>query len=65
MAGPFLLPADIGPGDWIEVGQTGAYGSCLRTGFNGFDRLTVVEVIDRPLLETPGHADRPFAKRAA
>jgi ornithine decarboxylase len=65
MEGPFMLPADIGPGDWIEVGQTGAYGSCLRTSFNGFDRMSVVEVGDRPLLETPGHADRPFARRAA
>ena len=38
MAGPFLLPDDIDEGDWIELGQLGAYGACLRTGFNGFDR---------------------------
>ena len=38
MAGPFLLPADAREGDWIEVGQLGAYGACLRTLFNGFDR---------------------------
>ena len=65
MAGPFLLPADITTGDWIEVGQLGAYGTCLKTGFNGFDEMHVVEISDRPLLETPGHADRPFAHRAA
>jgi ornithine decarboxylase len=65
MNGPFMLPADVQAGDWIEVGQTGAYGACLRTGFNGFDRMLVTEVADRPLLETPGHADRPFARRAA
>jgi ornithine decarboxylase len=44
MRGPFWLPEDIGEGDWIEVGQIGAYGACLRTGFNGFDRAKVVEV---------------------
>ena len=65
MQGPFDLPADIGPGDWIEIGQLGAYGSCLRTGFNGFDQIQVTEVADRPMLETPGHADRPFVRRAA
>jgi ornithine decarboxylase len=50
MNGPFLLPADIEEGDWIEVGQLGAYGTCLRTGFNGFDRGRQVEVRDAPML---------------
>ena len=36
MRGPFDLPADVQEGDWIEIGQLGAYGACLRTGFNGF-----------------------------
>ncbi len=44
MQGPFWLPEDIGEGDWIEIGQLGAYGACLRTGFNGFDRARIVEV---------------------
>jgi ornithine decarboxylase len=44
MAGPFLLPSDAREGDWIEIGQLGAYGACLRTGFNGFDRGMTVEV---------------------
>jgi ornithine decarboxylase len=55
MEGPFLLPADAEEGDWIEVGQLGAYGACLRTAFNGFDRAGMVEVADPPLLETPGY----------
>ncbi|NGM18641.1 type III PLP-dependent enzyme [Roseomonas stagni] len=55
MAGPFLLPADVQEGDWIEVGQLGAYGGCLRTAFNGFDRAGMVDVIDPPLLDTPGY----------
>ena len=36
MAGPFELPADVGPGDYIEVGMLGAYGCAMRTQFNGF-----------------------------
>jgi len=44
MHGPFLLPEDIGEGDWIEIFQLGAYGACLRTGFNGFDRARIAEV---------------------
>ena len=46
MRGPFMLPADIAEGDWIEIGQLGAYGACLRTAFNGFDRARIVEVAD-------------------
>lgn len=46
MRGPFFLPADMAEGDWIEIGQLGAYGACLRTGFNGFDRARIVEVDD-------------------
>jgi len=49
MAGPFLLPADIGPGDYIEIGMLGAYGCAMRTGFNGFTAETLVEVTDEPM----------------
>jgi ornithine decarboxylase len=44
MKGPFMLPADVREGDWIELGQLGAYGAVLRTGFNGFERAHLVEV---------------------
>jgi hypothetical protein len=37
-------------GDWIEIGQLGAYGSALRTGFNGFDHARLVDVADPPML---------------
>ncbi len=56
MRGPFLLPADVAEGDWIELGQLGAYGACLRTAFNGFDRARLVEVRDEAMLETAGYA---------
>jgi ornithine decarboxylase len=56
MEGGFPLPEDVAEGDWIEVGQLGAYGASLRTAFNGFDRGHLVEVADPPLLATPGYA---------
>jgi ornithine decarboxylase len=49
MRGPFILPADTREGDWIEIGQLGAYGGSMRTGFNGFDRALLVEVRDAPV----------------
>ncbi len=46
MQGPFLLPDDVTEGDWIEIGQLGAYGTYLRTGFNGFEDVIRVAVED-------------------
>jgi ornithine decarboxylase len=53
MHGPFPLPADTVEGDWIEIGQLGAYGACLRTAFNGFDWAKLVEVSDKPMPDRP------------
>ncbi|MBM3591390.1 MAG: hypothetical protein FJX32_01810 [Alphaproteobacteria bacterium] len=53
MKGPWTLPGDIGQGDWIEIGQLWAYGTALRTAFNGFDRALVTEIADAPLRVTP------------
>ena len=49
MTGPFLLPADVAPGDYIEIGMLGAYGSAMRTGFNGFTAGETVVVDDEPM----------------
>lgn len=49
MEGPFLLPADIKAGDWIEVGMLGAYGAAMRTAFNGFGGGAVETVEDEPM----------------
>ena len=49
MAGPFMLPADIGPGDYIEIGMLGAYGCAMRTGFNGFTAGDRVVMDDEPM----------------
>jgi len=34
---PFSLPADVREGDWIEIGQVGAYSNALVTRFNGIE----------------------------
>jgi ornithine decarboxylase len=36
MKGPFMLPADIAAGDWIEIQSMGAYSQSIRSDFNGF-----------------------------
>ncbi len=55
MKGPFRLPADMREGDWVELGQLGAYGACLSSRFNGFGPAQLIEVADPPMLSTPGY----------
>ncbi|AJC50331.1 type III PLP-dependent enzyme [Coxiella endosymbiont of Amblyomma americanum] len=51
MKGPFYLPNDIKEGDYIEIGQMGAYGRTLSTTFNGFKQKEgVIMVSDDPLM---------------
>jgi len=49
MKGPFQLPENISEGDYIEIGQLGAYSRSIRTEFNGFDKNLQIEVCDEPL----------------
>ena len=50
MKGPFLLPNNIKEGDYIELGQLGAYSLTFRTKFNGFYSNTIVELNDKPIM---------------
>ena len=50
MKGPFLLPNNIKEGDYIELGQLGAYGTTFRTKFNGFYSDAIYQVDDKPIL---------------
>jgi ornithine decarboxylase len=52
MAGPFPLPADTNTGDYFEIGMLGAYGSAMRTNFNGFGVSETVTADDEPMLST-------------
>lgn len=64
MAGPFLLPADVQAGDYIEIGMLGAYGCAMRTGFNGFTNGATHEVSDAPMATLYGEdADEALSAR--
>jgi ornithine decarboxylase len=61
MAGPFMLPADVQAGDYVEIGMLGAYGCAMRTGFNGFGKAEVVEVEDEPMVSLYTTVEREVA----
>ena len=50
MKGPFMLPNNIKEGDYIELGQLGAYGLTFRTKFNGFYSNEIFETADQPIM---------------
>ena len=50
MKGPFLLPNNIKEGDYIELGQLGAYGITFRTNFNGFYSDEIFELNNKPIM---------------
>ena len=50
MKGPFVLPNNLKEGDYIELGQLGAYSLTFRTKFNGFYSNQIFEVQDKPIM---------------
>ena len=58
MAGPFELPGDVKAGDYIEIGMLGAYGSAMRTGFNGFGSEHAEIVEDEPMASLYSSVER-------
>lgn len=69
MKGPFYLPDDVAEGDYIEIGQLGAYSRSLASSFNGFGfSKEIVSVSDKPLMtlyDGYHHSDEPLEKIAA
>ena len=57
MVGPFILPDEVKAGDYLEIGMLGAYGSAMRTGFNGFGSHDTVVVTDAPMASAYGQPD--------
>ena len=49
MKGPFVLPADIRMGDWIEIGNIGVYSQGMRTNFNGFGQADTLILHDHKI----------------
>ena len=50
MKGPVVLPNNLKEGDYIEVGQLGAYALTFRTKFNGFYSDKIFEVHDKSIM---------------
>lgn len=50
MPGPFALPAGIREGDYIEIGNIGAYGRVMASRFNGFGIYDTAVLMDEPML---------------
>jgi ornithine decarboxylase len=61
MPGPFLLPASVREGDYIEIGNTGAYGRAIGGGFNGYGAFDEAILLDQPMLTM--YAEEPAAIR--
>ncbi len=63
MKGPFLLPADIAAGDYVEIGMIGAYGQAIKTNFNGFGTAEIAQLADGPMMSAyaPAASGEPQA----
>jgi ornithine decarboxylase len=61
MPGPFLLPAKVKEGDYVEIGNTGAYGRALAGRFNGYGAFEEAILADEPMLTM--YAAEPAAAR--
>jgi ornithine decarboxylase len=54
MKGPFVLPASIKEGDYIEICSIGAYGRAISGQFNGYGIYDEVILEDEPMLTMYG-----------
>jgi ornithine decarboxylase len=59
LPGPFLLPDCVGEGDYIEIGQIGAYGRVLANRFNGFGEYDEAILTDEPMLSMYANVEEP------
>jgi ornithine decarboxylase len=50
LPGPFMLPSSVKEGDYIEIGQIGAYGRVLANRFNGFGEYDEAILTDEPMM---------------
>lgn len=50
MKGPFMLPSSVREGDYLEIGNVGAYGRAIGGHFNGYGTFEEVILLDDPML---------------
>jgi ornithine decarboxylase len=64
MKGPFLLPQSTREGDYIEIGNIGAYGRALSTRFNGYGDYLDVILQDEPMYSIYEEEQHQIAQKA-
>lgn len=57
MRGPFMLPDSVREGDYIEIGNMGAYARAIAGRFNGYGEYDEVILLDPPMLTMYDTAD--------
>jgi len=50
MKGPFMLPGSVAEGDYLEIGNMGAYARAIAGRFNGYGEYDEVILLDPPML---------------
>ena len=65
LPGPFMLPSSVQEGDYIEIGQIGAYGRVLANRFNGFGEYDEVVLTDEPMLSMYAGTQEPALSSVA
>ncbi len=64
MKGPFMLPSSVREGDYIEIGNFGAYGRALASQFNGYGHYEEVILLDEPMYTMYGEEPASMAQNA-
>jgi ornithine decarboxylase len=50
MPGPFMLPNGVKEGDYLEIGNVGAYGRAIAGRFNGYGAYEQAILLDEPMM---------------
>lgn len=65
MKGPFLLASCIKEGDYLEIGNVGAYGRAIAGDFNGYGRYEEAILDDDPMMTMYGDVDLSAARTSS
>ena len=65
MKGPFLLPDSVHEGDYLEIGNTGAYARAIAGRFNGYGQYEEAILQDAPMFTMYGEPAQNGADSAA
>jgi ornithine decarboxylase len=65
MKGPFRLPEKMREGDYIEIGNTGAYSRAIASRFNGYGAYDEAILMDEPMftMYAPEEAEQGEAEQ--